>query len=190
MFAGDDFVTSDTGTGFVHIAPGHGLEDYNLGRQNGLPIYSPVDDNGCFAYTDDLPREQQMPAEMIGKSILEKHGKSDANEAVLHELRLRHALLHQENYHHTLPVLLAQQDRHIFRAMDQWFIKMIRDDDLRSKPDSQNFFGLRTRAGAPSHRCQLDSGLGREPHQKRGGIPAGLVHLAPTDVGRAHPGVL
>ncbi len=43
-----DFVTSDTGTGFVHIAPGHGLDDYNLGRQNGLPIYSPVDDDGTF----------------------------------------------------------------------------------------------------------------------------------------------
>ena len=96
-----DFVTSDTGTGFVHIAPGHGLDDYNLGRQNGLPIYSPVSDDGCFAHTNDLPPEQQIPDEMIGKSILEKHGKSDANEAVLHELRIRHALLHQENYHHS-----------------------------------------------------------------------------------------
>jgi isoleucyl-tRNA synthetase len=46
---------------FVHIAPGHGLDDYNLGRQNGLPIYSPVDDDGKFAYTNDLPVEQQMP---------------------------------------------------------------------------------------------------------------------------------
>ena len=44
-----------------------------------------------------------MPAEMLGKSILEKHGKSDANEAVLHELRVRKALLHQENYHHSYP---------------------------------------------------------------------------------------
>ena len=87
----------------MHIAPGHGLDDYNLGRQNGLPIYSPVDDDGRFAYTSDLPVEQQMPAEMIGKSILEKHGKSDANEVVLHELRLRKALLHQENYHHSYP---------------------------------------------------------------------------------------
>ncbi len=113
-----------TGTGFVHIAPGHGLEDYNLGRQHGLPIYSPVDDDGCFAYTNDLPREQQMPAEMIGKSILEKHGKSDANEAVLHELRLRHALLHQENYHHSYPYCWRSKTAIIFRAMDQWFIKI------------------------------------------------------------------
>src|SRR4051812_20186818 len=80
LFAGDSFVESSTGTGFVHIAPGHGLEDYNLGRQNGLPVYSPVDDDGCLAYTNDLPIEQQMPKDLVGKSILAKHGKSDANE--------------------------------------------------------------------------------------------------------------
>jgi isoleucyl-tRNA synthetase len=118
------FVTSDTGTGFVHIAPGHGLEDYGLGSQNGLPIYSPVDDDGRFAHTSDLPIEQQMPAGMIGKSILEKHGKSDANEAVLHELRVRKALLHQENYHHSYPHCWRSKTPVIFRAMDQWFIRI------------------------------------------------------------------
>ena len=123
LFAAD-FVTSDTGTGFVHIAPGHGLDDYNLGRQNGLPIYSPVNDDGKFALTNDLPVEQQMPAEMVGKSILEKHGKSDANEVVLHELRARHALLHQENYHHSYPHCWRSKTPIIFRAMDQWFIKI------------------------------------------------------------------
>jgi isoleucyl-tRNA synthetase len=119
-----DFVTSDTGTGFVHIAPGHGLDDYNLGRQNDLPIYSPVDDDGKLAYSNELPVEQQMPAEMVGKSILEKHGKSDANETVLHELRIRHALLHQENYHHSYPHCWRSKTPIIFRAMDQWFIKI------------------------------------------------------------------
>ena len=119
-----EFVTSDTGTGFVHIAPGHGLEDYQLGSQVGLPIYSPVDDDGKFACTNDLPVEQQMPKEMVGKSILEKHGKSDANEVVLHELRARHALLHQENYHHSYPHCWRSKTPVIFRAMDQWFIEI------------------------------------------------------------------
>ena len=119
-----EFVTADTGTGFVHIAPGHGLDDYNLGRQNGLPIYSPVNDDGALAHSSELPVEQQMPVEMLGKSILEKHGKSDANEAVLHELRLRHALLHQENYHHSYPHCWRSKTPIIFRAMDQWFIKI------------------------------------------------------------------
>ncbi|HWD18704.1 MAG TPA: isoleucine--tRNA ligase [Verrucomicrobiae bacterium] len=124
LLAGDNFVESSTGTGFVHIAPGHGLDDYNLGRQNGLPIYSPVNDDGALAWTDDLPIEQQMPKEMTGQSILEKHGKSDANVAVLHELRARHALLHEENYHHSYPYCWRSKTAIIFRAMDQWFIQI------------------------------------------------------------------
>ncbi len=122
LFPGDSFVDNVTGTGFVHIAPGHGTDDYLLGREHGLPIYSPVDDDGRFAHTGDLPIERQMPAELLGKSILEKHGKSDANEAVLHELRSRKALLHQENYHHSYPHCWRSKTPVIFRAMDQWFI--------------------------------------------------------------------
>jgi isoleucyl-tRNA synthetase len=124
LFTGDNFVTNDTGTGFVHIAPGHGTDDYNIGRANGLPIYSPVNDDGALAYTNDLQVEQQFPAEMLGKSTLAKHGKSDANEAVLHELRVRKALLHQENYHHSYPHCWRSKTPIIFRAMDQWFIKI------------------------------------------------------------------
>ncbi len=124
FFAGDSFVDNATGTGFVHCAPGHGLEDYHLGLEHGLPIYSPVDDDGKLAYTNDLPKEQQMPAEMIGKAILEKHGQSEANEAVLHELRARKALLHQENYHHSYPHCWRSKTPIIFRAMNQWFIEI------------------------------------------------------------------
>src|SRR5205823_13979178 len=69
LFAGDAFVDNTTGTGFVHIAPGHGLDDYHLGIEHGLPIYSPVDDDGRFTRTSDLPEEQQMPSEMVGKAI-------------------------------------------------------------------------------------------------------------------------
>ena len=124
LLAGDNFVDNATGTGFVHLAPGHGLDDYQLGTKHGLPIYSPVDDDGKLAHTSDLPQEQQMPVEMVGKSILEKHGKSDANEAVLHELRVRNALLHQENYHHSYPHCWRSKTPIIFRAMDQWFIEI------------------------------------------------------------------
>jgi isoleucyl-tRNA synthetase len=144
-----DFVTSDTGTGFVHIAPGHGLEDYGLGSQNGLPIYSPIDDNGKFTYTNDLPVEQQMPADMIGKSILEKQGKSDANEAVLHELRSRNALLHQENYSHSYPHCWRSKNPVIFRAMDQWFVEIdhvVADISRRKSSDETGQRGLTSTA--------------------------------------------
>ena len=129
IMSGDWFVESTTGTGFVHIAPGHGLDDYTVGAGK-LPIYSPVDDEGKLAYTSDFPIEQQMPEEMVGKSILEKHGKSDANEAVLHELRVRHALLHQENYHHSYPHCWRSKTPVIFRAMDQWFIHIDHQSDF------------------------------------------------------------
>jgi len=132
FYTGDSFVDNTTGTGFVHIAPGHGLEDYNLGRQQGLPIYCPVDDNGLFAHTSDLPIEQQMPEQMVGKSILEKHGKSEANQAVLEELRARNMLLYQEDYTHSYPFCWRSKNPVIFRAMDQWFIN-IDHDKFRQK---------------------------------------------------------
>ncbi len=119
-----DFVEDTAGTGFVHIAPGHGTEDYNLGRSLGLPVYSPVDDNGCLAHTNDLPAEQQMPAELIGLSTLEKHGESDANRGVLHILRVGKYLAHEEKYHHSYPHCWRSKTPIIFRAMDQWFIKI------------------------------------------------------------------
>jgi isoleucyl-tRNA synthetase len=124
FFPGDSYVDNVSGTGFVHTAPGHGLEDYHLGLEHGLPIYSPVDDDGRFAYTNDLPVEQQMPAKMVGKAILARHGKSEANEAVLAELRERQALLHQEDYHHSYPHCWRSKTPIIFRAMDQWFIEI------------------------------------------------------------------
>ncbi len=124
LYAGDDFVTNDTGTGFVHIAPGHGLEDYTLGLRHGLPIYSPVDDDGRLAWTDDLPREQQMPAELVGRSILEQRGRSEANDAVLALLEARAALLHREDYPHSYPHCWRSKTPVIFRAMDQWFIRL------------------------------------------------------------------
>jgi isoleucyl-tRNA synthetase len=134
LYPGDQFVDNTTGTGFVHIAPGHGLEDFGLGLERGLPIYSPVDDDGRFIHTDDLPAVQQMPRELIGKSILEKHGQSEANEAVLHELRVRHALAHQENYHHSYPHCWRSKTPVIFRAMDQWFIRIDHPSDGSSAP--------------------------------------------------------
>ena len=124
LFPGDSYVEESTGTGFVHTAPGHGLEDYGLGQQNGLPIYSPVDDDGKFALTSDLPADQQMPAALVGKSILEKNGRSEANEAVLEILRSNGTLLHQENYLHSYPHCWRSKTPVIFRAMDQWFLRM------------------------------------------------------------------
>lgn len=117
-----DFVEDSTGTGFVHIAPGHGLEDYGLGVANGLPVYSPVDDNGCLTRTEDLPAEQQIGDELIGKSVLEKKGASEANTAVLEILTTKNVLVHHEAYSHSYPHCWRSKTPVVFRAMDQWFI--------------------------------------------------------------------
>jgi isoleucyl-tRNA synthetase len=129
LYTGDSFVENTTGTGFVHIAPGHGTDDYLLGMNNGLPIFSPVDDDGRFIHTGDLPVAQQMPAEMLGKAILPRQGKSEANEVVLEELKKRNALVRQEDYSHSYPHCWRSKTPVIFRAMDQWFIRV----------DHQNF---------------------------------------------------
>src|SRR5262249_37761200 len=73
---------------------------------------------------------------------LEKHGRSDANEAVLHELRLRNALLHQENYHHSYPHCWRSKTPIIFRAMDQWFIEV----DHQTGPTGQTGQAFRAKA--------------------------------------------
>jgi isoleucyl-tRNA synthetase len=125
LHKGDNFVENTTGTGFVHVAPGHGLEDYNLGREVGLPIYSPVDDDGRLATTNDLPLEQQIGPELIGKGILEKgDGKSEANEAVVALLKERNRLVFAEPYPHSYPFCWRSKTPVIFRAMDQWFINV------------------------------------------------------------------
>jgi isoleucyl-tRNA synthetase len=120
------FVTSDTGSGFVHIAPGHGMDDYQLGLKVGLPIYCPVDDAGRLALTSDLPREQQMPDSLVGLSTLEKNNRSDANEGVLALLTEKQALAHREKYAHSYPHCWRSKTPIIFRATDQWFIGMAR----------------------------------------------------------------
>lgn len=132
-----DFVTSDTGTGFVHIAPGHGADDYQLGLKVGLPVYCPVDDEGRLAPTSDLPREQQLPESLVGKSVLEKNNRSDANDAVLALLTEKQALAHREDYPHSYPHCWRSKTPIVFRAVDQWFIRIDHTVAGTSKPFRQ-----------------------------------------------------
>ena len=122
-----EFVTSDTGTGFVHIAPGHGADDYQLGLREKLAIYCPVDDEGRLAPTQDLPREQQLPESLVGKSTLSKNHRSEANDAVLALLTEKQALVLREDFTHSYPHCWRSKTPVIFRAMDQWFIRIDHD---------------------------------------------------------------
>ncbi len=110
-----DFVTMDTGTGAVHIAPGHGDDDYSLGKSNGLPILSPVDDLG--RYTDEVG----LP-ELVGKYVF------DANPEIVKVLRDRGMLVAEQPYQHSYPYCWRSKTPIIFRAVEQFFIRI---DDLR-----------------------------------------------------------
>ena len=114
-----DFVTMDTGTGQVHIAPGHGADDYLAGRQNGLPILSPVDDRGC------LTEEAGVP-ELTGQYVFK------ANPLIVEMLRERGALLAEQAYTHSYPHCWRSKTPIVFRAVEQFFIKIdaIRGDAL------------------------------------------------------------
>jgi len=111
-----DFVTMDTGTGQVHIAPGHGADDYIAGKQHGLPILSPVDDHG------KLTDEAGMPA-WTGKYVF------DANKDVVAHLRENKTLLAEHAYPHSYPHCWRSKTPIVFRAVEQFFIKI---DALRA----------------------------------------------------------
>ncbi|MDR1907222.1 MAG: isoleucine--tRNA ligase [Puniceicoccales bacterium] len=113
-----DYVTTDAGTGCVHTAPGHGLEDYVTGLKYKLPTYCPIDDEGC--YIDD----GQVPAAFVGVSVLDINGHCEANEVVLERLKKENALLGLELCVHQYPHCWRSKTPVIFRAMDQWFIAL------------------------------------------------------------------
>jgi isoleucyl-tRNA synthetase len=112
-----DFVTMESGTGAVHIAPGHGEDDYNLGRVNKLAILSPVDDHGRFTDEAELPK-------LTGKYVF------DANIDIVNLLRERGKLLGEQKFHHSYPYCWRSKTPIIFRNVEQFFIRI---DALRGR---------------------------------------------------------
>ena len=108
-----EHVTLDAGTGCVHTAPGHGEEDYQIGLKYGLPLLSPVDDNGRYT-------EEVGVSEWVGKYVF------DANADVIARLAKVGSLLGHEEYHHTYPYCWRSKTPVIFRAVEQFFIKIAR----------------------------------------------------------------
>ncbi|MEP7014296.1 MAG: isoleucine--tRNA ligase [Verrucomicrobiota bacterium] len=106
-----DFVTMDSGTGAVHIAPGHGEDDYNLGRVNKLPVLSPVDDHGRLTEEAGLPN-------LTGKYVF------DANIDIVNLLRDRGMLLAAQKFHHSYPYCWRSKTPIIFRNVEQFFIRI------------------------------------------------------------------
>ena len=132
-----DHVTDDTGTGFVHTAPSHGREDFDVWTANarelearGINTAIPytVDENGAF--TDQAPG-------FTGKRVINDKGeKGDANEAVIKALVEAGMLLARGRLKHQYPHSWRSKKPVIFRNTPQWFIAMDKDiaDHGKTKP--------------------------------------------------------
>ncbi len=119
-----DYVTTDSGSGAVHTAPGHGAEDYVTGLKYKLEIYCPVGDDG--KYLDD----GKIPADLVGLTTLETvedlaaKKPAPANLGVLKLLAAKGALLAKAKYAHSYPHCWRSKTPIIFRAVDQWFVSL------------------------------------------------------------------
>jgi isoleucyl-tRNA synthetase len=105
-----DYVTTEDGTGLVHIAPGHGLEDYISGQNNGLAVYSPVKDDGCY---DDT-----VPDWLKGKNVF------NADPEIIEHLEKDGFLVAEQKITHSYPHCWRSKGPVIFRATEQWFISV------------------------------------------------------------------
>jgi isoleucyl-tRNA synthetase len=116
-------VTTDMGTGFVHTAPGHGMEDFLIGKQYNLPVTSPVDDSGC--YTSDVIIKQ-----LAGRNVF-----TDGNDGVIKLLQEHpdERLILLENYVHKYPYDWRTKKPVLIRTTKQWFADLTNLKDLAVK---------------------------------------------------------
>ncbi|NOX98857.1 MAG: isoleucine--tRNA ligase [Verrucomicrobia bacterium] len=112
-----DFVTDEAGTGAVHVAPGHGSDDYIAGQQNDLGLLSPVDDLGVF--TDEVGID-----ELVGVHVFK------SNERIIEMLQEKGALIAREDYLHSYPHCWRSKTPIIFRSVEQFFVRI---DKIRDK---------------------------------------------------------
>ncbi|HEY5601966.1 MAG TPA: isoleucine--tRNA ligase, partial [Gammaproteobacteria bacterium] len=121
-----EHVTTESGTGAVHTAPGHGQEDYVVGMRYQLPVENPVGANGCFLEGTEL---------FAGEHVFK------ANDHVIEVLKAKGALVHHESLRHSYPHCWRHKTPIIFRATPQWFISMeqngLREIALQAIKDTQ-----------------------------------------------------
>ena len=124
---GGDYITTESGTGLVHTAPGHGQEDYITGQKYGLAILSPVDDGGRFT---------EEAGTFAGLQVVAKGNEkvSEGNQAIIDALQEAGALLKHEEYAHKYPYDWRTGKPTIFRATEQWFasVEGFRDQALEA----------------------------------------------------------
>ncbi len=121
IIIGGDYITTESGTGLVHTAPGHGQEDYISGQKYGLAILAPVDGDGNFT--------EEAGELFKGANVL-----GDGNELVIQALIREHSLIKEEAYPHKYPYDWRTKKPTIFRATEQWFasVKGFKEEALKA----------------------------------------------------------
>ena len=117
-----DFVTTEEGTGIVHVAPMYGADDFELGNRVGLPKVHLVNPEGKFISDTDF---------LSGRSVVEE----ETSVEILKDLQARNLLFAKEKYEHTYPFCWRCHTRLIYYARDSWYIRM---SDLRDKLVAEN----------------------------------------------------
>jgi isoleucyl-tRNA synthetase len=159
-----DFVSTEAGTGFVHIAPGHGADDYELGLANGIEVPQTVGPDGV--YYDHVPL-------FAGRSVLTPYGKKgDADEAVTAALRDRGMLVAEGRITHSYPHSWRSKAPVIFRNTPQWFISMEKNNLRKTALDEIE----KTRFVPESGKTRLYSMIANRPdwcisRQRAWGVP-------------------
>ena len=171
-----DHVTTDAGTGIVHTAPGHGMEDFDTGVRYGLKVEVPVDDEGRFK---------------PGTPHFEGRDAWEANPDIAALVRERGALLASARYRHSYPMCWRHKTPVLFRATLQWFVSMDRRDGAgRSLRQTALEAIGRTEFFPPWGQARLDAMIRHRPdwclsRQRRWNVPIALFLDRKT--GEPHP---
>lgn len=119
------FVSAETGSGLIHLAPGHGIDDYELCLKHNIPAFAPLDDDGRFTSL----ASPDLPELLSGKEVL-----TLGNKSVLDHMGARRSLLRGYKIRHKYPYDWRSKEPVVLRATEQWFadVREIREDALRS----------------------------------------------------------
>ena len=166
-----DHVTTEAGTGIVHTAPGHGLEDYAVCKENGIDVLNPVKGNGT--YNEDV---EHFAGQFVFK----------ANDNITNLLEERGVLLSKSSYEHSYPHCWRHKTPVMFRATPQWFISMEEKNLLQQSQNSIDSVNWAPTWG----QARMSSMLEGRPdwcisRQRSWGVPIAL--LIHKETGELHP---
>ncbi|MEN9946310.1 MAG: hypothetical protein RLZZ293_696 [Pseudomonadota bacterium] len=171
-----EHATDDAGTGLVHTAPAHGMDDYLVGVKYNLDLHNPVANDGCYISTTPL---------FAGQNVF------TANDSVIQLLQEKQALLNHSNITHSYPCCWRHKSKIIFRTTGQWFIGMDKLGHNGKTLREQANLAVEKTAFFPAWgRARLEAMIANRPdwcvsRQRQWGVP--MVFFVDKETGELHP---